>query len=64
MHSVHGALFYFDVCEGTFLDHSRFQDREQATEWKFGKINLVRKTVNSSFENRQGQEGAKRSFSD
>lgn len=40
MHSVHGALFYFNVCEGTFLDRSRFQDREQATEWKFGKDQL------------------------
>lgn len=41
-----------------------FRTESKPRSGSLARINLVRKTVNSSFENRQGQEGAKWPFSD
>lgn len=41
MQSVDRDLSRFRVCERVFLDISGFHDREQPTEWKFGKGKLI-----------------------
>lgn len=42
MQSVDGDPSRFHVCERVFLDISGFHDREQPTEWEFGKDKLIR----------------------
>lgn len=41
MQSVYRELSHFSVCERALLDSSGPQDREQPTEWNFGKAKLI-----------------------